>query len=66
MLPFSVCLFAINVQVATDICEFSSKTAITYGVIEEARINRDIDIYGITVDLCSRIEKCAFTKSNFT
>lgn len=57
--PLHACLSAINIQIATDKSGIPSKTAITFGVIEEARINRDMDIFGTTVDLCSRIEKCA-------
>jgi class 3 adenylate cyclase len=58
--PLFACLSAINIQIATNRSGIPSKAAITFGIIEEARINRDMDIFGTTVDLCSRIEKCAF------
>ena len=58
--PLDACLCAVNIQVATNKNDLLSKTALTLGIVEEAKINNSIDIFGTTVDLCSRIEKCAF------
>jgi class 3 adenylate cyclase len=64
--PLYACMSAINIQIATQKCEVPSKTALALGVIEEAIINKDVDIFGSTVDLCSRIEKCAFPNQILT
>lgn len=56
--PLNACLAAVNIQVVTHMSEIPSKAALALGVIEEAQINKDIDIFGTTVDICSRIEKC--------
>lgn len=58
--PLDACLCAVNIQVATNKNNILSKTALTLGIVEEAKINNSIDIFGTTVDLCSRIEKCSF------
>ncbi len=55
--PLMACLAAVNIQVVTDMCKIPSKAALALGVIEEAKINKDVDIFGTTVDVCSRIEK---------
>lgn len=64
--PMDACLAAINIQIATTKCEIPSKTALALGVIEEATIDKNVDIYGSTVDLCSRMEKCAFPNQILT
>ena len=58
--PLDACLAAINIQIITEKNKIPSKAALTLGVIEEAKINKTVDIFGTTVDLCTRIEKCAF------
>jgi len=58
--PLNACLCAINIQVATNKNKVLSKAALTLGIVEEAKINSSLDVFGTTVDLCSRIEKCAF------
>lgn len=58
--PVNACLAAINIQVATNKFNIPSKAALTLGVVEEAKLNNNLDIYGTTVDMCARIEKCTF------
>jgi class 3 adenylate cyclase len=58
--PLNACLSAVNIQAATHMGEIPSKASLALGVIEEAKINNDVDIFGTTVDVCARIEKYAF------
>lgn len=58
--PLNACLAAVNIQIATEKNNTVSKAALALGMVEEAKINNDVDIFGTTVDLCARIEKCAF------
>lgn len=58
--PLDACLAAINIQIATEKYKIPSKAALTLGVIEEAKINKNVDIFGTTVDRCARIEKFTF------
>ena len=64
--PLDACLAAINIQIATQKCEIPSKAALALGVIEEATIDKNVDVYGSTVDLCSRMEKCALPNQILT
>ena len=58
--PLQACLAAINIQIATYDNKIISKAALTFGIVEEAKLDKTLDVYGTTVDLCARIEKCAF------
>lgn len=58
--PLNACLCAVNIQAATNKSNILSKAALTLGIVEEAKINNSLDVFGTTVDLCSRIEKCTF------
>jgi len=58
--PLNACLAAVNIQIATEKNNTVSKAALALGMVEEAKINNDVDIFGTTVDLCARIEKCTF------
>lgn len=58
--PLNACLCAVNIQAATNKSNVLSKAALTLGIVEEAKINNSLDVFGTTVDLCSRIEKCTF------
>lgn len=58
--PLQACLAAINIQIATYKNEIISKAALTFGIVEEAKLDKTVDVFGTAVDLCARIEKYAF------
>jgi len=56
--PLNSCLAAMNIQYASNKIGVESKAAMTLGMVEEAKINGNIDVFGAVVDRCARIEKC--------
>lgn len=58
--PLNACLAAINVKEAANKMKIFTKSALVLGLIERAKIDKNIDVLGTTIDRCSRIEKYAF------
>jgi hypothetical protein len=56
--PLNACLTAINVKEVANKMNISMKAALSLGLIETAKVNNKIEIFGTTVDRCSHIEKC--------
>jgi class 3 adenylate cyclase len=58
--PLKACLAAINIKYLCSIGQIKSKGILVLGLVEEAKLDKVIDIYGSTIDRCARIEKYAF------
>lgn len=57
--PLSACLAALNVIEIANRKEISTKAALVLGIIEKIKLSNKIDVYGISMDVCARIEKYA-------
>jgi class 3 adenylate cyclase len=57
--PLSACLAAINVIEISNRKSIPTKAALVLGIIEKIKLNNRIDIFGMSMDICSRIEKYA-------
>ncbi|MDQ6862212.1 MAG: hypothetical protein M3044_00160 [Thermoproteota archaeon] len=58
--PLNACLTAINVKEVSNKMKISTKAALALGLIETAKVNNKIEVFGTTVDRCSHIGRCVF------
>ena len=57
--PLHACLAAINVIEIASRKEIPTKASLVLGMFEKIKISNKIDVFGTSMDLCSRIEKLA-------
>jgi class 3 adenylate cyclase len=57
--PLHACIAAINVVEIAVRKEVSTKASLVLGMFEKIKISNKMDVYGASMDLCSRIEKYA-------
>jgi class 3 adenylate cyclase len=58
--PLHACLAAINVLEIAIRKEIPTKASLVLGMFEKIKISNKLDVFGTSMDLCSRIEKYAF------
>jgi class 3 adenylate cyclase len=57
--PLSACLAALNTIEIANRKEISTKAALVLGITEKIKLSNKIDVFGISMDICSHLEKYA-------